>query len=63
MILKLFKYYFNNNGLKETKPNQQPEQPTIEQVLSSTHFEDIVVIAPEMLNGISIDDNYQEIPI
>ena len=62
-ILKSFQFYFSNKGLKETAPNLQPEQTTIEQVLCSTYFEDIVLIEWEMLIDTTNDDNYQEIPI
>ena len=35
----------------------------IEWALCSTYFEDIVLIALEMLNETSIDDNYKGIPL
>ena len=62
LILKSFQSYLSNKELKEATPNLQPEQTTIEWVFCLTHFEDIVLIAPEMLNDTPIDDNHQEKP-
>ena len=39
------------------------EKATVELVLCSPHFDDIVLIAPEALNDIPITSEYQEIPV
>ena len=47
---------------KETTLTLPLKQTTIEWILCSPNFNDIVLIAPEGLKDTSIDQNYQEIP-
>ena len=61
LILESSESYFSIKRLKEATPNLQPEETTIGWALCSTHFVERVFIAPERLNNISIDDNYQEV--
>ena len=53
-MLNSIQSYFHNIGLKEATPNVQSEQTVIDWVLCSMHLGDIVLIAPEMLNDISL---------
>ena len=46
---------------KETISTLLPKQTTIEWVLCSPHFDDIILIAPEGLEDTPPDQNYQEI--
>ena len=63
LVLRSFQSYFSNKELMEDTTNLPSEQTTIELVLCSTHFEDIVLIVPERLYDIPIGHNYQKISI